>query len=216
MSTKTLPQPHEIDAVILDFGGVLYDIDYGAPARAFKALGMTDFEEIYSQASQTDLFDRLEKGTISNDDFIDALHAYVPDGVTKAQVLDAWMVILLGIPKQRVDFVHRLKSHKRTFLLSNTNAIHVARFEQDIEREMGLDYFKSAFEKVYYSNEIGLKKPYPDTYLEVCRRNDLIPERTLFIDDSVQHVKGALEAGLHAYHIEVPGEEITEVLVEWT
>lgn len=215
MNTKNLPDPTEVDAVILDFGGVLYDIDYGAPARAFKALGMQNFEEIYSQASQTDLFDRLEKGTISNADFISALHDYMPEGVTKEQVLDAWMDILLGIPKRRIDFVHRLKSEKRTFLLSNTNAIHVARFEEDIEREMGLDYFRAAFEKVYYSNEIGVKKPYPETYLEVCRWNDLTPERTLFIDDSVQHVHGALEAGLNAYHLEVPDEEITEVLAGW-
>ena len=31
------------EAVILDFGGVLYDIDYDAPVRAFKALGVDDF-----------------------------------------------------------------------------------------------------------------------------------------------------------------------------
>ena len=29
----------DLDAVILDFGGVLYDIDYDAPPKAFAALG---------------------------------------------------------------------------------------------------------------------------------------------------------------------------------
>ena len=33
------------EAVILDFGGVLYDIDYDAPVRAFKTLGVEDFED---------------------------------------------------------------------------------------------------------------------------------------------------------------------------
>ncbi len=211
-SVKQLPHPSELDAIVLDFGGVLYNIDYDAPARAFRALGMTNFREIYSQASQTDLFDRLEVGDISNDDFIEQLRAYTPAGTSAGQVLHAWNVILLDIPKKRIDFVHELKSRYRMFLLSNTNAIHVAEFEKDIDRTMGLAYFRSAFEKIHYSNVLGRKKPYPETYLHVCGLHGLAPERTLFIDDSVQHVRGALAAGLHAYHLEVPQEELSEVM----
>lgn len=211
-SVKQLPSPEAIDAIILDFGGVLYDIDYDAPARAFEALGMADFKALYSQAAQSDLFDRLETGAIANDDFLRALQDYTPAGTTLAQVLHAWNVILLGIPKHRIDFVHALAAKYRMFLLSNTNAIHVAEFEQHIDAAMGLDYFRAAFEKVHYSNVLGLKKPYPETYLHVCALHGLQPERTLFIDDSVQHVRGALQAGLHAYHLEVPHEELAEVL----
>jgi putative hydrolase of the HAD superfamily len=211
-TVKRLPNPDSIDAIILDFGGVLYDIDYDAPARAFQALGMDDFKTLYSQASQSDLFDRLETGKIANDDFLRALQTYTPVGTTLEQVLHAWNVILLGIPKHRIDFVHELAAKYRMFLLSNTNAIHVAEFEQHIDAAMGLDYFRAAFEKVHYSNVLGLKKPYPETYLHLCELHGLAPARTLFIDDSVQHVRGALEAGLQAYHLEIPGEELAEVM----
>lgn len=214
-SVKHLPSPDEVDAVILDFGGVLYDIDYDAPARAFEALGMDDFKGIYSQAAQTDLFDRLEVGRIGNTDFLEALKAYTPSGTTLDEVLEAWNVILLGIPKERIDFVHRLRARYRTFLLSNTNAIHVEEFEKDIDRTMGLPYFRSAFEAIHYSNVLGRKKPYPETYLHVCELHGLSPDRTLFIDDSVQHVQGALSAGLHAYHLELPAEEIRELLADY-
>ena len=210
--TKRLPSNTEIDAVILDFGGVLFNIDYHAPARAFKALGMSNFEAIYSQASQTDLFDRLETGRISNDDFIQALAGYLPDHISRQQILDAWNIILLDIPKTRIDFIHQLHRSKRTLLLSNTNAIHVQEFEQTIDKTMSLDYFYSAFDEVYYSNVIKLKKPYPETFLQVCNWNNLDPHRVLFVDDSVQHVQGALQAGLWAYHLELPEEEITDVL----
>jgi putative hydrolase of the HAD superfamily len=210
---KQLPEPTDIDAIILDFGGVLFNIDYDAPARAFQALGMTDFRAIYSQAAQTDLFDRLEVGKISNEDFLEALKQYLPHGVNTEQVLHAWNVILLDIPKHRIDFVHRLAQRYRLFLLSNTNAIHVAEFEQTIDRTMGLAYFRQAFERIHYSNVLGRKKPYPETYLHVCALHNLAPSRTLFIDDSVQHVVGALSAGLHAYHLEVPQEELADVLV---
>jgi putative hydrolase of the HAD superfamily len=211
-SVKALPSPQAIDAIIFDFGGVLYDIDYHAPARAFRALGMTDFERIYAQAAQSELFDRLEVGQITNEAFIKALHELTPEGTTKEQVLAAWNVILLGIPKRRIEFVHSVKSRYRTFLLSNTNAIHVTAFERDIDRTMGLPFFKGAFEHIHYSNVLGLKKPHPETYLHVCSLHKLTPERTLFIDDSIQHVRGAIEAGLWAYHLEVPNEEIADVL----
>lgn len=211
-SVKHLPAPDEVDAVIFDFGGVLYDIDYDAPARAFQALGMRDFKGIYSQAAQTDLFDRLEVGRIENTDFLEALKAYTPSGTTLEQVLEAWNVILLGIPKERIDFVHAVQARYRTFLLSNTNAIHVEAFEADIDRTMGLAHFRSAFEAIHYSNVLGRKKPHPETYLHVCELHGLRPDRTLFIDDSVQHVHGALAAGLRSYHLELPAEEIREVL----
>lgn len=214
-SVKHLPRPDEVEAIILDFGGVLYNIDYDAPARAFEALGMQNFKEIYSQAAQTDLFDRLEVGSISNDDFLKALQQYTPDGTTIEEVLHAWNVILLDIPKYRIDFVHRLKSRYRMFLLSNTNAIHVEAFERDIDETMGLDYFRSAFEQIHYSNVLGKKKPYPETYLHVCALHGLDPAKTLFIDDSVQHVRGALKAGLFSYHLEVQNEELATQLADF-
>ena len=211
--TQHLPSPSELDAIILDFGGVLFNIDYDAPARAFQDLGMSNFKEIYSQASQTDLFDRLETGSISNEDFLLALQKYVPEGTTREQVLHAWNVILLDIPKERIDFVHQLGEQYRMFLLSNTNNIHVEEFEKTIDQTMGLDYFYAGFEEIHYSSRIDIKKPYPETYLELCKWHDLDPKRTLFVDDSVQHVEGAIKAGLHGYHLRVDkGEEVIEAL----
>ncbi|MGB0423109.1 MAG: HAD family hydrolase [Flavobacteriales bacterium] len=212
---NVLPQAHEIDAIIFDFGGVLFDIEYDTPVREFKKLGLDDFSKIYAQSAQSELFDRLETGTISNENFLLDIQKVIPTQPDLAKVLAAWNSILTGIPKGRIDQIHQLKPKYRTFLLSNTNAIHVEEFEKMVDAEMGIDYFKSAFEKVYYSNVIGIKKPYPSTYLEVCSWNDLNPSTTLFIDDSVQHVEGARAAGLHAYHIDVTKEDIRNLFKNW-
>jgi putative hydrolase of the HAD superfamily len=80
-----------------------------------------------------------------------------------------------------------------------------------IETGYGLERFKSHFEQVYYSNEIGIKKPYPATFLEVCKWNDLNPDETLFIDDSIQHVEGAKKAGLQVQHLK-PGNELEKIV----
>ena len=84
-----------------------------------------------------------------------------------------------------------------------------------IDREMGLEHYRSAFEKVHYSNEIGIKKPDPKTFLALCEWHHLEPERTLFIDDSPQHVQGALAAGLKAYHLDVNSEDVRDLFAGW-
>lgn len=187
--------------VIFDFGGVLFEIDYELPAKAFEKLGFPDFRAFYTQAAQNPMFDLLETGKVDNNTFLDFLHEFVPH-VSREQVLEAWNVILLRIWSSEVEFVHSLRqSGIRTFLLSNTNAIHVAEFERMIADTMDFKRFESSFEKIYYSNVIGMKKPHPETFLCLCEWNGLVPSETLFIDDSLQHVEGALKAGLRAHHL---------------
>ena len=209
------PELSELDAIILDFGGVLFDIDYDAPAHAFKELGLENFKTIYAKANQTLLFDELETGKISNEAF---LREVIKLGNLQASIAEAetaWNSILTGIPEIRVQIVHTLKKHKPLYLLSNTNAIHVERFEKMMDDTVGLSRFKSAFEEVYYSNDIGIKKPDPLTFLQICTWNNLDPKRTLFIDDSPQHVAGAQEAGLQGYHLELSKEKFEDIVQDW-
>ncbi len=203
-----------IKNIIFDFGGVLFEIDYNLPIKAFAELGYANFASVYTQAVQNDMFDMLETGKISNENFFKYLHSLVPEA-TMLDVSHAWNCILIGIWPGRVELVRRLRNKGyRTFLLSNTNAIHVAEFEEMIDDKIGLEHFQNAFEKIYYSNSIGIKKPHADTFLEVCRWNDLVPSETLFIDDSKQHVDGAEKAGLMAHHL-LPGENLEVLLADW-
>jgi len=201
-----------IKNIIFDFGGVLFEIDYHLPVKAFAQLGYTKFADIYSQANQNPIFDLLETGKISNEEFMQFLHNQVPNA-TRQQVDDAWNCILLHIMPEQVSLVKKVRdAGYRTFMLSNTNAIHVAEFEKMIAQKMSMDDFQSCFEKIHYSNVIGIKKPYPETYLKLCEWHHLKPDETLFIDDSLQHVEGARKAGLKAYHLK-SGERLTDVIV---
>ncbi len=196
--------------IIFDFGGVLFEIDYQAPIKAFADLGYNDFAEVFTQASQQPIIDQYESGLISDEVFLQFLEAQVP-GATREQLLYAWNSILLHIMPEQVSIVEKLRSiGYRTFLLSNTNAIHVAKFEEMLAEKMNHEKFKSSFEKIYYSNVIQLKKPNTEIFLKVCEWNHLIPAETLFIDDSMQHVHGAEKAGLQAYHLK-PGERLADV-----
>lgn len=200
-----------IKNIIFDFGGVLFEIDYHLPVKAFQQLGFEAFDQLYTQAMQRPEFDLLETGKITNEAFLEFLGSYVKSA-TKEEILYAWNCILLKPLCDEIRYASKVRqAGYRTFLLSNTNAIHVEVFEQMIRDAMPLQEFQSGFEKVYYSNEIGIKKPYPETFLQVCEWNGLDPKETLFIDDSLQHVEGARKAGLHAHHM-LPGEKISELL----
>ena len=199
----------DLEGVILDFGGVLYDIDYDAPPKAFARLGDAEFASLYHQASQSEWFDQLEVGTLSRDVFYNHLKARCQEGPTLEEVHAAWCCILTGMPPSRATLVQALGQKTRLFLLSNTNAIHAQVFEADLRATLSDDAaFWGAFEAAHYSHDLGMKKPHPQTFLHVCERHGLNPARTLFLDDSIQHVEGAHRAGLHAHHLDLAKEDL--------
>lgn len=196
------------DTILLDLGGVLIDVDYQATARAFRALGHPHFEHLYSKAQQDHLFDGFETGALSAVQFRDRIRHLLGPALSDATIDASWNAMLGSIPPARLALVQRLMQHYQVLLLSNTNAIHVPAFEAIIARENGIADFKQLFHGAYYSCEIGLRKPDADAFLYVLKRHGADPATTLFIDDSIQHVHGARNAGLHAEHLELATEDV--------
>jgi FMN phosphatase YigB (HAD superfamily) len=192
------------DAVIFDLGGVILDINYNKTAVAFCDLGLENFDEMYSQANQSGLFDSFETGRISSQYFVNQILNYLPKGITANQVVDAWNAMILEFPLENITFLKQLKQKKNIFLLSNTNEIHIQLFHRKINELVGEKSLQFLFNKVYYSNEIGLRKPNTETFDFVCKENKLIPENVLFIDDSFQHINGAKSIGLNTFFLEKP------------
>ncbi len=197
-----------IDTLLLDLGGVLIDVDYQRTARAFHALGFEDFEAQFSKARQTPLFDRFEVGAISPAEFRDGVRALFRPDLTDREIDACWNAMLGSIPPARIELVQALGRRYRLLLLSNTNAIHVPAFEAIIARENGIADFKGLFQGAYYSCAIGLRKPDAGAFHFALAQHGAEPERTLFIDDSIQHVVGARNAGLHAEHLELANEDV--------
>jgi putative hydrolase of the HAD superfamily len=186
------------EALILDFGGVLYAIDYDAPVRAFAALGATDFAALYHKASQTPLMDALETGHLPPADFLLALQAYCAPGTTLHAVESAWNSILLGLQPWTRTLLPKLAQSYRLFLFSNTNALHTEAFLSQLRTTGDWDLFTTHFEAIHFSHELGLRKPDTTAFTHLCRLHHLDLARTTFVDDSPQHVAGAQAAGLRA------------------
>ena len=198
-----------IKNIIFDLGGVILDIDFKRTEAAFRRLGWNDFLDHISQHHITHLFEQYETGQISNTDFVDGIRKLIGSPVEPQQVVDAWNALLVGFPAPRIELLKKLKSKYRTFLLSNTNAIHHDEFQKRLFEEQGV-YLEDLFEKTYYSHTAGLRKPLAPIFEKVLNENHLIPAETLFIDDTAANFPEAEKLGIQTCHLK-PGREITAI-----
>ncbi|MFI5202938.1 MAG: HAD family hydrolase [Flavobacteriales bacterium] len=201
-----------IKTIIFDLGGVLINVEYMAPIRAFQKLGVEVNESWYAKATQNALFDDFEKGKISPVDFRNEIRKISGVNLTDDNIDSAWNSILLDFPKERMELLLNLKKKYRLFLLSNTNAIHIREFYNILERTFGKNPFPEIFDHCYYSHEMGLRKPDAEIFERVLKNHGLKPGETFFIDDSPQHVEGALKAGIRAHWLNLENERIIDII----
>ncbi|WP_343304700.1 HAD family phosphatase [Chitinophaga niabensis] len=193
-----------IQHIIFDLGGVLLNIDYQLTHKAFTDLGIADFNTHFSQLHANSLFEDLETGKVNEEEFLEKIKAHLPAGVTNEAIITAWNAMLLDYPVARLQLLQQLRQHYNLFLLSNTNAIHLAAFNTILEKSRGISSLASFFDRTYYSHLVGLRKPGKEIYQLILDENDLRPEHTLFIDDTLPNVEAAKELGIQAIHLQAP------------
>ena len=192
----------EIKSIIFDLGGVILNLDYSKTEDEFKKIGVLHFKELYSQKKQTVLFDDFEKGKIKPEEFISSFKESENLKIKEIDFINAWNAMLLEIPIKKLQFIDGLKKDYKIFLLSNTNEIHIKKFEDDLKKNNMLEQFYKCFDKIYYSSRMGKRKPDENCFNQVLEENGLVAENTFFIDDSIQHIEGAVKAGIKTFHLE--------------
>jgi putative hydrolase of the HAD superfamily len=109
-----------------------------------------------------------------------------------------------------LEFLEKLKSSYELFLLSNTDSIHIAHFQKTVGTEF-YNRFYTCFEKVYFSFEMGLRKPQPEIYQQVLNENKLFAAETLFVDDKKENTDGAEILGIDVWNLQVGTEEVVDL-----
>jgi glucose-1-phosphatase len=202
-----------IKNIIFDLGGVIINLDIHKTIVAFNQLTPTNFETIYTQLQQTTLFDEFDKGLITEGLFFNELNKGLSSNIEQQHLITAWNAMLLDFPAHRLDLLKSLKTTYRIFLLSNTNETHIAEFEKQLHQVHGYKNLEPFFEKVYYSCRMSMRKPDVEIFEYVLKENNLIASETVFIDDTIHHVNGALKAGIKA-HLLPKEKEVGELLKE--
>ncbi len=199
-----------IDTIIFDLGGVILDISPAETESRFEKLGIAVTRELFHVTPEMNPFTMLEKGEIDEHEFYSGVRKTYNRELTDEQIFHAWDGMLLGWTPERIDLIRRLRSHFRILLLSNTNRVHYESYTNSFRKEFGFA-FEELFDELYVSHEMGCRKPHRDIYEKLIAESGIVPDRAIFIDDTLINVNSARESGIRAYHL-TGGEDIRDIL----
>ena len=193
-----------IDTIIFDFGDIFINLDKEATPLALKKLGLKEWNSNL-EALNLD----FEKGKISETEFILGFQNYIPNASIH-QIREAWNAVLLDFPLYRLEFLQMLAQKHKLFLLSNTDSIHIERFQHKAGISFYRDFYQ-CFEKVYFSYELGMRKPEAAIFEFIIKEHNLLPKNTLFIDDNLENIESAEKLGLQVWHLQKGEEDVIDL-----
>lgn len=188
-----------INTIIFDFGDIFINKDKEAKDAALAKLGLTEWTEDLEKLEK-----KLETGKIDTDEFLKTLQQKIPNASLQ-QIKDAWNAGIGEFPLYRLEFLQKLTENYRLFLLSNTDPIHIEKFEQDAGASFYSDFYQ-CFENVYFSHETGYRKPDEEAYYYLINKHEIQPKRTLFVDDKDFNTSAAQALGFQVWNLK-PGKE---------
>jgi len=191
---------NKLKNIIFDYGNVIFTIDFNRAQHSFSELGIKNVTQFFSHKAHNPIFDQFEQGFISAADFRAGIRevAGIPS-LTDTEIDHAWNSLLIGVPEPNHDLLLLAKKKYRTFLLSNNNEIHYNWIMNYLKTEHQLESNAIFFEKDYYSHLMKMRKPNPEIFEYVLKDYKLDPAETLFIDDSLQHLKTAASLGMQTH-----------------
>lgn len=193
-----------IDTIIFDFGDIFINLEKEAQVEAFRKLGLPGPNE--ELIEMNDLF---EKGKVSELEFLNGFHKFIPNASIE-EIRTAWNTIIGEFPLYRLEFLQLLSHKYRLFLLTNTDEIHISKFEHNVGVSFFSDFYQ-CFEKVYYSYEMGMRKPDASIYSYIVNKHELSPKRTLFVDDKKINTDAAANIGIHVWNLQVGQEDVVDL-----
>ncbi|NVK26518.1 MAG: HAD-IA family hydrolase [Flavobacteriia bacterium] len=187
--------------ILIDLGGILIDLDFNAMHEAFEALGVKD------EPAKSDL-QKYETGKMSTQEFYKVWNT--SNWVMKSDIQKAWNALLLNIPEERIKWLKKLSKKHKLYLVSNTNELHI----NAIKEQMGIfgwNQFSKLFEKMYFSHEVGNRKPNKAFFESILKDSGLKAEDCSFIDDTKEHVDSAAKLGMDAHYVNLEEETILDL-----
>lgn len=204
-----------IKNIIFDFGNVLIDLNMPKLEQEYLQLfGASDSERTKVMLVDSGLLPNYETGKITEEEFLKGFKAITnkPE-VTTEQIKAVWNAMLGDIPKERIEMIQRLKKDYGIYMLSNINQTHADWIHHYLEHTFGLteEAWRAHFDIMYYSHEIGHRKPEDSIYEYLLSDSQLNPAECIFIDDLKENTLAAQKFGIQTY-THVPTDNIVEVV----
>lgn len=187
-----------IKNLIIDLGGVLINLTRNRCIEAFENLGVENIrEQITNNYQHKDLFERLELGTISVEQFRDDIRALSGKPLTDEQIDTAWIAMLGDVPENKLRLLLELRERYNTMLLSNTNELHWKWSKIPISL---IKVFVPKISSIRFTSyELHMLKPNADIFEYVLKDSNLLAEETMLIDDASVNCRAAELLGMKSH-----------------
>ena len=182
-----------IKNVVFDFGQVLV---YFQPSYMVGAYVSDEEDKVLIEEVVFDrlYWDRLDAGTISDEEVVSAIKTRLPERLwdVSEKIYYSWIYNIPEIEGMS-ELIDRIKNryNVKVYLLSNISN-YFASHSEEIPILKKLD-------GCVFSAPIGIVKPNREIFEHLCKAYKLSPEETLFIDDRADNIEGALRCGLKGY-----------------
>lgn len=180
-------------------GGVLVDVHRERAIAAFKAIGVTDADNLIDSYHHKGIFLDIESGAIDADTFRRLLSKHAGKDILQHDVEQAWRSIVSNPPMYKLDCLAELRKTYTLFLLSNNNPIlmdswaFTDRFSPDGHPIMHY------FDKLYLSYRMKCTKPDALIFEKMILDSGIMPSESLFIDDGLHNIETAAKLGFQTY-----------------
>ncbi len=191
----------KIKNIIFDLGGVILDIDENVVYKELEKMGINTTELAHSKEF-IEIMSKFDTGIYTAPTFRKKMKSLLGlEKMTDQKFDSIWNAMLLDIPRERIEAIEKVKKHYKIFLMSNSNVIHYDLYVRDLQLRFGYNEFDELFNKSYFSFAEHLEKPDPRFFELILDHEGLLPEETLFIDDTEKNIKVAKSLGINTYHI---------------
>jgi epoxide hydrolase-like predicted phosphatase len=188
-------------AVLVDFGGVLYR----TPTPAWLPRLQKFLDRLWrSDSRKNGILLMLRASPRESQHVMDIMTGRIAEQAVWDELARAWRIHPALLSKLResaysprrlnvelLDFLGRLRPRYRTAILTNAGTDFRQTFSRVFELETAVD-------QLIVSAEEGLAKPDPEIFRLSASRLGVLPEEAVMIDDLLENVRGAEQAGLRA------------------
>ena len=177
-----------------------------------KATGLTDEEDISMVRnaifSVGKYLNNLDDGSMSRDEYRRLMSAELPERLRDYAIraADYHMRVLPPIPGMKDLLVKLRKDGYKLYILSNLDDYHTPQMQET--------EYVNYFDGMFFSCEVGVRKPFKAFFEEALKRFDLKAEDCLFIDDLEENVEGALQCGIKGFVFRGDAKEAEQFIYE--
>lgn len=182
-------------AVLLDLGNVVLGVDFRNVFSAWAKAANVPEQLFYERWEIDAAYADHETGHIDFDQYCAALADRFEVNMTPEQWQHGWNSLWTEPFHNVIELLPEIASRYSLYGFTNTNNTHAECWRSMYGPAL------TAFEHIFVSSEIGVRKPHVEAFHYVCQSAGTEVDQTVFLDDTIENVSGALAAGLQAHHV---------------